>query len=349
MNNESEPIFSSTGGLGVSRRQNERLYINARRISDNTDEIESNFSHLNRIRERFSHRIGRVVFRGIVTDPVIKHIANNNLRKNLEVALPLQEFTNETSWLIYLAQNNIERGQPTPMDLMISETDGLKEGTYSPVQRIEKIRSKRYRFINEIEEDQIDDLFKLWGSTFGWSREEIGHLQHRLKTERKMDPQKRTVWFSGIADDKQLISVSMAERLIIPAISGQLDLIESTEWKTQTGYEGQGLQTAGVSYLIANVLTDLQNSLNDLPLIYAECNFQTRADRAGMGAGLRIPLRDQLVHSVPQILRQNVSVNDGLSQQHGNLRDFTFMYLPVGSIRRYYSNPQMSRIMELCK
>jgi hypothetical protein len=57
----------------------------------------------------------------------------------------------------------------------------------------------------------------------------------------------------------------------------------------------------------------------------------SRSDRAATGAGFVVPSRE---FGIPQVLVQNVAVNDGHQPQ--GLRDFTFMYLPTSSIQKYY-------------
>ncbi|MBI2034220.1 MAG: hypothetical protein HYT11_00635 [Candidatus Levybacteria bacterium] len=339
MNTETEPIFSSTGRLGVSRRQYERLYVNGTRFSSDPQEVERNFQRLTAIGERNVQRIGRSIFRGAVSDEVMSHISRNGLQHHLEVAFPLEEFTGDNSWLIYMANNRSGREQIVPHNIMVRETE-FQKSEIMPADRIRSVIERGYAFTNQIPENQVDQVHSLWGETFGWERHEVDNLRRRLETASKKNPSQRDVWFGAIRDNGNIISAAMAERLTVPAENGMLDLVESTEWRTRDEYAGKGLMTAALAILNAQILSNLQEDRDTLPLIYAECNFQSRSDRAGYGAGFRIPYRTQEGYPAPQILVQNVLVRDGSQIEEGRLRDFTFMYLPRSVIQRDYSPVQ---------
>ncbi|MBI4029275.1 MAG: hypothetical protein HY376_02835 [Candidatus Blackburnbacteria bacterium] len=348
MNKETEAIFSSTGRLGVSRRQYNRLYVNGTHYSANLDEVERNFRRLIEIAERRPNRIGRSIFRGLVNESVMQHISNNGLHPYLEVVLPVAEFTGDNSWLVYMANNQPGRELIVPREVMVEETNVQKIETASPFERVQSIAEQGYTFVSHIPEDQVDQVHALWGETFGWERHEVDNLKRRLITGRQISPAQRDVWFSAIRDNGIIISVAMAERLSIPSAKGRLDLVESTEWRTRDEYAGKGFMTATLAALNAQILSDFKDNSNGLPLVYAECNFQSRSDRAGRGAGFRIPERTAR-YSAPQILTQNVLVRDGQPIEEGKLRDFTFMYLPVEAIRNHYSPTQVSSITQTIK
>jgi len=132
--------------------------------------------------------------------------------------------------------------------------------------------------------------------------------------------------------------------LPIPAFSGEVDLVESTEWRTRDEYAGQGMMTATIAMLNTQILSDRRVS-GRKPLIYAECNFQSRSDRAGSGAGFEIPSRE----FAKQIIVQNVHVGDGYPSEEGKLGDFTYMYLPVGSIDQSYDPIQSDAMLSYLK
>lgn len=348
MNRETESIFSSTGSLGVSRRQYDRLYVNGTRASDNPEEVEQNFGRLMAIGNRHPERISRSVFRGVVSHDVVQHVLNNGLHESVEVALPLADFTDDSSWLIYMANNRPGRDQIVPTDIMIRETENQNEVITSPVERVREVLGRGYSFVDCIPEHQVDQIHALWGETFGWERQEVDNLRRRLNAANDGNQTQRDVWFSAVRDNGTIISVAMAERLTIPAANGQLNLVESTEWRTRDEYAGQGLMTATLAMLNAQILADFQGNPDALPLVYAECNFQSRSDRAGYGAGFRIPSRSQEGYPAPQILTQNVLVRDGAQVEEGRLRDFTFMYLPRNVIQTDYDPVQtdaMTRIL----
>lgn len=348
MNKETEAIFSSTGRLGVTRRQYDRLYVNGTHYSASPDEVEQNFRRLTAVGERHPQSISRTIFRGLVNEDVMRHLSNNGLQPYLEVAFPVAEFTGDNSWLVYMANNQPGRELLVPREVMIEETNVQKRDTALPLERVQSITEQGYTFASHIPEDQVDQVHSLWGETFGWERHEVDNLRRRLITGRQTSPSQRDVWFSAIRDNGTIISVAMAERLSIPSAEGRLDLVESTEWRTRDEYAGNGLMTATLAALNAQILSDFQDNPNGLPLVYAECNFQSRSDRAGHGAGFRIPERTER-YSVPQILTQNVLVRDGQPIEEGRLRDFTFMYLPVEAIQNQYSPTQVSSITQMIK
>lgn len=348
MNKETEAIFSSTGRLGVSRRQYNRLYVNGTHYSDNPDEVERNFRRLIKVGGRHPRSISRSIFRGLVNEDVMRHLSNNGLKPYLEVVLPVAEFSGDNSWLVYIVNNQPGRELIVHREVMVEETNVQKIGVASPLERVQSITEQGYTFASHIPEDQVDQVHSLWGETFGWERHEVDNLRRRLITGRQTSPAQRDVWFSAIRDNGTIISVAMAERLSIPSAEGRLDLVESTEWRTRDEYSGNGLMTATLAALNAQILSDFQDNSNGLPLVYAECNFQSRSDRAGHGAGFRIPERTG-GYSAPQILVQNVLVRDGQPIEEGRLRDFTFMYLPVEAIRNHYNPTQVSSITQMIK
>lgn len=344
---ETETIFSSTGRLGVSRRQDNRLYINSPYPCSDPHEVERNFERLIRISERYPDKISRCVFRGLVNEEILEYISNNGLHPHLEVALSAREFTQNDYWIIYLANNSPNRRPIVPPNIMIEATNNPNKKVLSPLERVKTIVNQGYTFIDHISEDQIDQVYTLWGETFGWQLQEVDNLRRRLITNQKINASQRDVWFSAIKNKETIISIAMAERLTIPSANGSLHLIESTEWKTRDEYSGKGLMTATLCALNAQILSNFQYNSNELPFIYAECNFQSRSDRAGYGAGFRIPERTN-IYSAPQILIQNVSINDGQPVKT-KLRDFTFMYLPVEIIKTQYNPMQVEQIVEIIK
>jgi len=336
MNQERvENIFSSTGGLGVSRRQNQRLYVNGNNFADNPGVVIANFGRLMEIRQSYPEKIGRCVYRTVASNEVVEEIVRNGQRQHLEVALPINEFTNDNSWLLYMANNDPSRSRIVSQETMIEATSEKRGMNVSPETRINYLRNKGMEFITRFGENEINDIYELWSETFGWTRQEIRNLSHRLG--------KDNVWFCAAVDQGRIVSLAMAERLTIPASGRNLELVESTEWRSRPGYSGKGSIAAVLAILNSQIL----ESLPQIPLIYAECNFQSRSDRAGRGAGFEIPRRDSQGLPAPQILVQNVNVDDGQIVPEGKLRDFTFMYLPSEVINTYYHPEARKRIINL--
>lgn len=342
MTKETEAIFSSTGRLGVSRRQYGRLYANGYYCADPI-QVEQNFRKLVAIGERYQQRISRSVLRGLVSGAVMQHISHNSLQRYLEVAVPLTEFTNDDSWLIYLASNQPGRDLIVSREVMTVETNVQKRRIASPLERVRLMTEQGYSFASQIQAGQVDQVYALWGDTFGWNNQEVDSLRKRLEVNQHKDPSQRDIWFAAIGYNGTIISLAMAERLAMPAAYGQLDLIESTEWRTRNEYVGRGFMTATLAVLTAQILSDFQDNPNGLPVIFAECNFQSRSDRVGHGAGFRIPE----CADASQILVQNVLVRDGQPIEDGRLRDFTFMYLPVEAMCNHYNPTQTEAIKRL--
>jgi hypothetical protein len=346
MTQETEQIFSSTGSLGVSRRQYDRLYVNGTQFADNPDTVVDNYQRLANITDRYPDRLSRGVYRGAVSQEVFARIQNSDLYRQLEVALPLHEF-GDSSWLVYLAHNHEDRTQIADTETMIRNVDRNVDRGLLPEDRVNEVVTDRgYHFVTAFAPEQTGQILDLWSETFGWEEHEVNNLRHRLERERTLPPHQRDAWFSAVCDNGTIISAAMAERLTIP-ISGQrsLDLVESTEWRTRDEYTGQSLMTANVAMLNAQILSDLQLSPNGTPLIFAECNFQSRSDRAGFGAGLRVPQRKN-ARPAPQIIVQNVLVNDHQDVSEGKLRDFTAMYLPMVQIQGGYQPHQIEEMLQ---
>lgn len=346
MSRETEAIVSSTGKLGVARRPYDRLYVNGTHYSASPDEVERNFRRLTEICNRYPLKISRSVFRGLVNEDVMRHLSHKKMQPFIEVVLPVDEFTGDNSWLLYMAHNRPDRKLITSREVMIEETNDQKRETASPFQKVKSITEQGYSFTSTIAKNQVDQVHELWGETFGWKRHEVDNLRRRLISGKQNSPSQRDVWFSAIKNNDTIISVAMAERLSIPSAKGRLDLVENTEWRTKHGYAGKGLMTATLAALNAQILADFQDSPNGLPLIYAECNFQSRADRAGHAAGFRIPERTK-GYFAPQILTQNVLVRDGQPIKEGILRDFTFMYLPIKATQHKYNRILVKAIMQM--
>ncbi|MDO8583370.1 MAG: hypothetical protein Q7R51_02475 [bacterium] len=346
--NDEATVVKSIGKLGVSRRSYDRLYVNGTRFSSDPTELAANFHRLVDVGKRHEGKIGRSIFRGLVSSDVIKYVLNSDLRSSLEVALPVGEFTGDSSWLVYMADNRPGREGIDSSGSMLNEVGNRPAEITYPLEKIKSAVNEGYDFVDRIGDDQVDQLLVMWGETFGWKREGIKKLQERLLKSKLKPLSERDVWFSAaVTKDNQIVSAAMAERLSIPkANGGNLDLVESTEWKTEDKHAKKKLTTPTLDMLNAQVLSDLAGSPNGLPLIFAECNLQSAAGFAGQSAGLRIP--DRAV--APQILTQNVLVRDNNHEiGDSKLRDFAFMYLPKNVIDAYYNEPQVEVMKAMIK
>lgn len=331
---DKEAINSSTGPLGPSRRQYDRLYVNGQ-FGNDYDAVERNFGRLIKIPER-RKRFTRSVCRSLVSQNVAEQIAAGPLRQNLEVSFPVGEFTGDDSQLVYLAQNAPHRKLLTPREKMIEDTEHYRDIHISPRERVRQVLDEGFTMTDRIGENQVSQVLELWAETFGWEEVQVENLRQKILDDMKLEPQNRNFWFSAVEYEGQIVSLATAERLSLPIANGNLDLVENTEWKTNEDFVGQGLMSAVLANLNLQIVSDLWKSPNSLPLIYAECNYQSRSDRAGHGVGFTIPNRN-LAIPAPQIIEQNVLVQDGQEVPEGSLRDFTFMYLPLSVINRWYN------------
>lgn len=351
--NGEAATFTSIGKLGVSRRSYDRLYVNGTRFSSNPVEFDRNFRRLVAIGERNKGKIGRSVFRGLVSDEVVNHVLSSDLKANLEVAFPVGEFTGDnSSWLVYMANNKPGRDQIVPRETMIRKTSVPRGGIMIPVERVKSVTDKGYVFTDKIAEDQVDQALSLWGNTFGWRREDVENLRIKLdENKRKQFSSQKNVWFSAAMDkDGKIVSLAMAERLSIPGKNGKtLDLVESTEWRTDDSHSNNGLAPGTLNMLNAQILSDLRNNPNGLPLIFAECNFQSGSEWTGKKAGFFIPPRTAEGHPAPQILTQNVLVRDNHEIGDKKLRDFSFLYLPKDVIQRHYGSAQVEEMKSMIR
>ncbi|HUD44671.1 MAG TPA: hypothetical protein VMR41_03970 [Patescibacteria group bacterium] len=255
-------------------------------------------------------------------------------------ALPLSDFTKDNSLLVYLGNNQPDRVQLNPTQTMINNTTEYRFNSLPLIDRLKGLQTNGFAFSDHFSSDQIDQLYSLWGITFGWNIDEIASFQRRLLGEISSHPDKRSVWFSSIQKDDKIVGAAMAELLTIPTLTSELDLVESTEWRTLEGYGGNGVMTATVALLNAQVLKERAST--DLPLIYAECNYSSRSDLAANGAYFTVPSRSAT--DSPQILRQHVGVNDGYE---GRLRDFVIMHLPKEAINYAYNPFQVNKMLDL--
>lgn len=336
---EGEQILSSTGNLGISRRSYDRLYMNGTEFLEKPKIFQTSATRVAETAKR--GRFSRIVFRGIVSADGMTHISNE-WSQHVEIAMPLEEFTGDKSWFVSLAHNTQGRDQIVDTTIMTTETANKKEGITSPLVRIGNLANQGFSFSGRIEDSEVEQIYALWGPTFGWDQEkkEVEALQHRLTAGRLIDPSQRNVWMSTVKDENGYIAgLATAELLSRPGENGGVDIVESTEWRVNPEYKGKGIMPTTIAMLNAQILSDLQESSNSGPLIYAECNFASRADRVGSSAGFIIPDRGY----APQILVQNVAVGDG-SMLKTPLRDFTFMYLPREIIGVHYSSEQVTKM-----
>jgi hypothetical protein len=312
---ESGGEVASVGELGTSVR-GDRLYHNAEIYHEDADSVRNIFADM---AGQSGGDISRVVFRGIVSPRALRDIARAPMEADLEVAQPLAGY-GEPGWLVYLAQNAPDRQPIVPVPEMVaaSNTYTLPSG-FNPADLPAETTHQAY-----IPEDSIGQLYDLW-QAFGWELNGVAERASKVRANRQSEPQDRDTWFSGLWNSGRLVCAATAERLTYQGAEGPFNLVESTEWRTHPDYMQHGLMGHNLWRLNNQILGDLRDVEAKMPLVFAECNFMTRADKAGRRAGFEIPSRQ----FAGQIIAQNVIVNDG--HYPSGLRDFVFISLPPQS------------------
>lgn len=323
-------IISSTGNLGLHPRGDNRLYCNWRHEPITSAlKVSAFFRRLEKINEVFypggsvAIEGRRDVWRGLVEERVAKDLIissnNGNNSSKVETAFPIRE----NLWYLVAARNDSERKYLRPLEEIVEGARQNIRPFNSPLEIIRKVISEDYSFITTIlpeDKKTKQELFQLWGETFGWDLEQISNFCTRLSTE---DNENRTVWFSGIKNtDGKLIAAAMAELLLLKGHNGEdIEIVESTEWRS----EKKDYAKAVIDQLHVQVLHSYDDAI-----IIAECNYHRGAHRAAQKSGMISP--DVFVNDmqVSQVLEQNVTVNDGNSPK--GLRDFVVYVLPKDAI-----------------
>jgi hypothetical protein len=268
---------------------------------------------------------------------------SETLQHNIEAVIPVGDYRGSSAVMAMWGINNHRVQTNDPVCVIGQETVYEHPPRISPSDRVDILRQQGYQFVDNLDTIDIAQVYSLWHPIFEWSEEDIQNLRGRLQGQRNLSPEERSVWFTAAMDGNNVVALSMAERLDLPFRPGETQsIVESTEWCVREGWQGQGLGTAAPVHVHAQVFTDLA-SLERPPIIVAETNFTSRADRNGHNAGMIVADRQIESFPVSQVLRQNVAVGDGLRPER--LRDFTMMYVPPDSVRDYYSPAQCSQIL----
>lgn len=321
-------IVSSTGGEGLAKRSYNRWYYNRTDSPiQQASEVLAYFEEMNARWWRRSKR--RDIMRGLTIKQVVEDLVSDPSSRDLvEVAFPISD----DSWYLQAAQRYGRRNPLRPVSDMSQEVRNSQVIFEDPIQTVRGVLEEGYRFITQLPTEQSKgDLLELWGNTFGWNREQIKNFASRLK---RNDP---SVWFSAIQDrEGHVVAAAMAESLRVQKGDGySLDLIESTEWRSTK----RNHMKAVLDHLHAQVIDSYQETGGNY-MIFAECNMHSRSYRAAQKSGMVMP---ESGLGIPQILVQNVQVNDG-RRPHG-LRDFAFMYLP----RENYSEDQARQVLHVAR
>lgn len=349
LNNEiRSQIVTSTGELGLNERSYDRLYWNwPNGIISDVSVLERAFRRMVVAGELRGKT--RNIFRAPVDQKVMQGVLNSSLRNYIEVAFPLpKEISQDGIWLLSVAKNQPSRQSLVPVDVIVYATSHYENSLVSINERLQSVMSQGFVIQNRIFPHQIEQVFDLWRETFGWTKEEVVKLSEQLDIENSLEPFTRSVWFTALEKEGEVITAAMAERLSLPLAQEQrVELVESTEWRTKPGWERQGLMTATVAHLNCQILCNLNHNRQIHPLIFAETNFNSRSDLAASGAGMVVPKRQMPVDSfmIPQVLVQNVEVGDGRGAK--GLRDFIYVYLPQDAINNFYPQREVEDVLQL--
>ncbi len=315
---------SSTGGLGFAVRSNERAYFSyeAGVTAANLGAFYGDLTnHLLTVGSEIDNTpITRAVMRTVIGTSALRELVQHpGISRYIEAATPLPAGSEGVEeHLVYFSRNAANRS-----------LDGASQEDF--LGRVNKARETSMG-INEPKElrpgysltDRVHDperLFELWGETFGWEREGCADFAKKIQQESEVEPSQRSVWFKGMEDaDGVLQACAMAERLNIPTTTGQLALVEHTEWATHPDARGGGLGQQVVRDLSADVKRDLAKVRH---LLFAECNLTSGAHIVAARSGFSVPQVETLDGRVGQVLYQNVRVADGHPPEDG-YRNFMF-------------------------
>ncbi len=389
-------IITSAGSVGLDLyRSDGRAYKTQEKIYSNPEKLLGDLEDMNRTSRELGRR--RWVLRGVARQPLAEDLVGNN---QLEVSIPLSVLHgNYTDRLVMMA-NNVHRSDVPEWDEVYEFWQNPYPKEVNPVMNVYSI-PEQFSVTNRIDDSDVEDLMEIW-QPFGWT--EIGirefikvkdaavdqlrftqwdleRLEHREWASRSarewtsMDVSNvHGLWFSGIRDRStgRLVSACQAESIYF----GGILLVEDTEFGTKADFQGMGLNTAAVTALNAQILSDTlygKSRFNHrhsrrTPLIYSELSMTSRSDIIGRKAGMTIPLVEGRsgLEQPTQVIRRNVAVLDGqapndlslneLGEQGGFYREsygenfpywrnFIAGVLTKGAIDRYYSKKQCEQIL----
>jgi hypothetical protein len=334
--------FTSTGkpGFEPEIRQYGRLYQTYPKTIFDTYTIIQKYRYLKQRAEADYHR--RIVFRCVCPNEIVTELLEENIP--VEAIIPLNLINEESASILFIGENF----HPSPLPTVNIEIPC--QSSKKPIEKIETILQKGFKLSNKVDEDDCKNLYDLW-KKFGWSEEGIIDFINRIKNEDA------SLYFSGVRDDdNQLISACQAEVIEFAGLT----YIETTEYSTLDGYNGNGLCTVSVQGLIAQLLWQnyYLSNRNYPPIITAELNTDSTSPLVGISSGFIFP---QFNEKIPQILSYNVAVLDGsppnnlnldqwnnqndVSVDYNYLRNFLVAFLPLYQIELLYPPQEVETII----
>ncbi len=354
---------TSTGTVGLDLyRSDGRAYRTQEKIYSNPDQLLGDVEDISRLSREKGRR--RWVLRGVTSRALAENLIGND---HLEINIPLSVIQgNLTDRLVMLA-NNVHRSEIPEWGEIYQFWQNPYPKEINPVMNVYSM-PEQFAMTRSVSYKDTEDLMEIW-HPFGWTEAGIKDFIDSIYISDV-----HGLWFSGVRDRSsgRLVSACQAESIYF----GGILLVEDTEFGTKPDFQGMGLNTAAVTALNAQILSDTlygSSSFNRghshrVPLIYSELSMTSRSDVIGRKVGMTIPLVEGQIglHKPIQVIRRNVAVLDGqepndlglnelgpkrehFKQAYGEnfpyWRNFIAGVLPKATIDRYYSRKQCQQIL----
>lgn len=349
-----EQNTGSTGGLGSCLRTENRRYINyPYGVVRDVRYLERMAGLGQETINRGRQGVTRAVLRILLPETTLHQIVGSPSLSALVEAVVPTHYTEhrrggDRVWMAMGAINHPLRSPLYPVTQMVREVDAMKKIVHAsqnpPVNRIQDLREEGYQFLQTIPSDRLGEMKNLWGRTFQWDDAGIENFSKQIERMRRVRPDQRGLWFSGVVEPRSnaLVAVAQGERLDMPIGDGRnIPIVESTEWRRSDSTNRHGLAAAAVSYLNAQILNDLEHQH---PLIIAETNYLSGAHNVGFASRMEVPKREFGDRPIHQMLIQNVSVGDD-REPVGTRRDFTMEYVSSEEQRTHYNRASRAAML----
>lgn len=317
---QSGEIPNLLGEFGIVEldRSDGRAYWTLADICQSSAELQQNWQNLCEQSQAAGRR--RTVLRAIVTPEVVQEA--NRLRLPIEASIPLR-----TGTLLVVAENR-HRSTAPEWETVASDWLDAAPVRLSASERLARLPA-HYQLVSQPTQQDVESLTALW-TPFGWSTEATTNYIATQQTRQFGS------WFSGVRDMRsgRLVSACMGQG---GEMAGEF-IVEATEFGTLQEYTGQGLCTAAVIALQAQIIRDSRATLSQLPFVFAECSTDARSDMVARNSGHEIPGLNQKNRHLPwQVLRRNVAVLDGLPENDidGEIPDEYSAAFAEGSYRHW--------------
>ena len=347
-------IITSAGSVGIDYNRSEgRVYQTLDCVVESASVLADTFSELKE--EAFTRGRRRWVLRAVLENDARIELGDLEVSNNIEIDVPLSLIDPGSTRRLVILAENVHRSDVPEWQ----EVDSYWRKPYTreinPLQAVISI-PEQFRLTDRLEQDDAPDLANIW-TPFGWNLNGVREFINTCKENSNL-------WFSGVRNSAgRLISACQGEGITF----GGIFLVEGTEYGTLPRFEGNGLCTAAVIGLHAQILDESLYRRDQIPLIYSELNLSVRSDAVARKTGMEVPLIACRDNTLPyQVLRRNVSVvdhqepNDLSLEELGDRREHyeqaygeTFRFwrnfvagiLPREAIDKYYLFEQCQEII----